>query len=79
MNNMRKLYYSDFTTLDPAICPSSLETDNDGVPLLPFKGQPHIWDHTTDPLTCSECGFELVRCPDCFEYGGTHTRTSCTE
>jgi hypothetical protein len=53
----RTLYLSDYATLDPAVCPSSLENDDDGVPLLPFRGQPHIWNDDT-PVTCAECGTE---------------------
>ena len=56
--HMRKIYLSDYADLDPAICPSSLELDPDGIPLLPFNGQPHVWNTDNTPVTCSECGTE---------------------
>ena len=41
--------------LNPDVCPSSL--NETGLPAT--EGETgHVWDETTDPITCSECGAE---------------------
>lgn len=39
--------------MNPDVCPSSL--DENGLPMTPGETD-HVWDDSTDPITCSECG-----------------------
>lgn len=40
--------------MDPTICPSALEEDGT-LDRSKWDGK-HVWDETTTPITCSECG-----------------------
>lgn len=52
---MEKIYYSDLAAIPPNVCTSSLDEN-----LKPTdeSNTAHVWDDTTTPVTCAECGVE---------------------
>jgi hypothetical protein len=60
---MKKLYYSDLANIPPTVCPSSLDENLE--PVDP-SNTAHVWDDSTDPVTCSECGTDKPTQPPKF-------------
>lgn len=44
--------------MNPAICPSALDENGNNAHEDDDTGGRHIWDESTTPNTCAECGTE---------------------
>lgn len=61
---------TDYET-NPDVCPSSL--GEDGYPIDPSETA-HVWDESSDPHKCAECGAEREQVRCICECGNEHTK-----